>query len=130
MNENNTFEREPLPVFEAPQEAYAPMTQQNTEAENTIRELADSAFAKGLAATIISPLPIASLIAVILSAIGLKAVSRARELAAAHNLSAGGKSVAGKVLSIVGLVTGLVFTAIWGFYFLAIVALVVGKLNY
>ena len=89
----------------------------NERAAFEVKELADSAFGKCLASTIISGLPVSSIIAIILGASGLKAANKATEIAVANKMFAGGKNIAAKILGKIGLITGIVMTAFWTTYF-------------
>ena len=85
---------------------------------------ADSAFSKGLAATIMAWFPVTSIIAIIMGSQSLSAVGIAQSLAASCGTSAGGKCVAGKILGKIGKIGGIVMTAFWGFYILLIAAII------
>ena len=93
-----------------------------TESAQPVRDpmidsYAETAFNKGLAAAIMSEFPVASIIAIFMGAKGEKAAKDAEELAKSCGVSAGGKCIAGKVLSKVGKIVGIVMTAFWGIYF-------------
>ncbi len=93
-----------------------------TESAQPVRDpmidsYAETAFNKGLAAAIMSEFPVASIIAIFMGAKGEAAAKDAEELAKSCGVSAGGKCIAGKVLSKVGKIVGIVMTAFWGVYF-------------
>lgn len=93
-----------------------------TESAQPVRDpmidsYAETAFNKGLAAAIMSEFPVASIIAIFMGAKGEAAAKDAEELAKSCGVSAGGKCIAGKVLSKVGKIVGIVMTAFWGAYF-------------
>ena len=89
---------------------------QDNRAEMEARGYADAAFGKTLASVILTGFPVGSIIAIILGAIGLKAVKRAEEIAANYGVSAGGKKVAAKIMGKIGLISGIVMTGVWTFY--------------
>ena len=89
-----------------------------------IDSYADSAFGKGLGATIMAWFPVASIIAIITGSKALSAVEAAQTLAASCGTSAGGKCVAAKILGKIGKIGGIVMTAFWGFYILLIAAII------
>lgn len=86
--------------------------------------LAGSGFGKALAAVIMAWFPITSIISIILGAIGLKAVNKARALAENCGVSAGGKTVAGKIMGLIGLIGGIFMTAIYLLYFIIVAAII------
>lgn len=85
--------------------------------------LVDSAFGKGLAATIMCGFPIASIIAIVMGSMGLGLVEQAKTLAAQRGVKPGGKNVAANVLGKIGKIAGIVMTCWWAFYFIFIVFL-------
>ena len=96
----------------------------NEQAEAEVAKLAKSAFGKCLAAVILAWWPVASVIAIILGSIGLKAAKKATALAEANNISAGGKNIAAKITGKIGLIGGIVMTVFWLFYIVIIVAII------
>lgn len=97
---------------------------QKLPAHPQVVSLANSAFAKGLAAAIMAEFPIVSIIAIIL---GFKAKStsqQASNLAMQYNCEFPGKGVAGKILGLIGGIVGIVMTVIWVIYFVALGALI------
>ncbi len=123
-------EREPLPTFEfsgenttisAPVlEVEQPRVQHEPKVEKTtppeVKKLADSAFGKALASLICSAFPVASFIAIFLAASGLSKSKKASKLAENYGVSAGGKNIAARIMSIIGLVESISMTAFWAFY--------------
>ena len=66
-------QREPLPTMDYP--GYTPVVEQpRPQNYSQVTESANSAFGKGLAATIMAEFPVASLIAIFMGAAGLKKV--------------------------------------------------------
>ena len=90
---------------------------QQQSGEYRIKQLADSAFGKGLASVIMSGFPIVSIFAIFMAIAGKKASNEADALAKTMNVSAGGKNIAARILSIIGLVESIVCTCIYAFYF-------------
>lgn len=89
-----------------------------------LKALADSAFSKGLAAAIMGPWPVTSIIAIIMGSIAKNKVKEADNLAAQHGTKAPGKRTAAKILGNVGFGVGIGFTIFWVFYFFLIIGLV------
>ena len=104
--------------------------EQNLQQQDTlnVQELVDSAFAKGLAATILVWFPITSIIAIFLAAASKRASKEAVRLATALGIEVGGKNIAAKVLNTVGLISGIIMTCFWGLYFLFIAIMIIGML--
>ncbi len=75
--------------------------------------LVESAFSTGLAATIMAQFPVASIIAIFKGRQAGKLVTDAENLAAQYGTKAGGKKIAAKVLSKVGFISGIYYTALW-----------------
>ena len=146
MEQNNFYEqpntngqeREPLPQydFSGQQPTYQqpmyqqPMYQQPVYQQppqdmytREIGECADSAFGKGLAATIMAWFPVTSIIAIILGSGSVNLVEKAQELAARCGISAGGKCVAAKILGKIGKIGGIVMTIFWGVYIFLLVSI-------
>lgn len=80
-----------------------------------VAELTGKSFSQGLAATIMAQFPITCYIAIFMGIAGMKKAKRAKALAAENGINAGGKSTAGKILSIVGLAYGAYMSAVWTF---------------
>ena len=117
-------QREPLPTMDYP--GYTPVVEQpRPQNYSQVTESANSAFGKGLAATIMAEFPVASLIAIFMGAAGLKKVKQTNEMAAYYGIKAPGKNIAAKVLSMIGL--RLPITIRIGF-FAALLSAVVGIL--
>ena len=109
-------QREPLPTMDYP--GYTPVVEQpRPQNYSQVTESANSAFGKGLAATIMAEFPVTSLIAIFMGAAGLKKVKQTNEMAAYYGIKAPGKNIAAKVLSMIGLITGIAMTAFWSLYF-------------
>ena len=89
-----------------------------------ITECADSAFGKGLAATIMAWFPIVSIVAIAMGSSGLNLVEQAQVIAAQYGAEAGGKATAAKILSKIGKIAGIVMTIFWAFYFFLIFAII------
>ena len=81
--------------------------------QEEIASLANSAFGKGLAATIMANFPITCYISIFMGLAGLKKAKKAAALAEENGLSAGGKNTAGKILSIIGLAYGAYMSLTW-----------------
>lgn len=113
-NETNVAVEEAAEVVAeiAPRTAYEPEVDLEP-VRNEIAGLADSAFGKGLAATIMANFPIACYIAIFMGLAGLKKAKKANALAEENGLSAGGKNKAGKILSIIGLAYGGYMSLTW-----------------
>ena len=118
--------REPLPTlnFSAQPPVFTQTAESHSGSNPEVDACAGSAFGKSLAAAIMAWFPICSIIAIILGSGGLKMVKRANELAAHYGVSAGGKTVAAKVLGMVGKIAGIVMTVIYSIYFVVIVGLI------
>lgn len=131
--ENNAPEtREPLPTWNSPEnfqaQPFSPEAAPQAQSSAELEDLVGSAFGKSLASVIIAGFPISSIIAIILSCSGQSKLKAAQELAARMGVSAGGKAVAAKVLGIIGKIAGIVCTAIYGLYFLTILAVIINAL--
>ena len=110
------------PVY--PQPMYPYPTQPRPENVPGLKALADSAFSKGLAAAIMGPWPVTSIIAIIMGSMAKKKVKEADNLAAQHGTKAPGKRTAAKVLGNVGFGVGIGMTIFWAFYIILIIAIV------
>lgn len=109
MNENNygTYQADTNP-------AYVPVTQNQL----SVKDYADAAFSKALAAAIMCEFPIASIIAIIFGSKGLHFAEAAKRLAAEQGIEPGGKVTAAVILGKIGKIAGIVMTAFWGVYLL------------
>lgn len=129
-NQNFNNEREPLPTFNAepdftavpnfeavtasaPEPTPAPAA---PERDPAIDILAGNAFGKGLAAVIMADFPVASIIAIFTGLKGLRYAKNASALAESQGVQVGGKGIAGRILSTIGLIMGCAMTAFWAFY--------------
>lgn len=106
------------PVYQAPI--------QQPASHPVVDESAASAFGKSLAAVIMCSFPITSLIAIFMGSAGLSGVKATNELAARYGIklsgTAQGKTIAARIMGIVGLATGIFMTLFWTFYFIVIIA--------
>lgn len=95
--------------------------------ENTAEKdaLAGSAFKFGLMGLIFSCTGFLSLIGIILSAVGL---GKAGKFSRIYK-SLQGRAIAGKILSIIGLVEGILVTVILFFYFIFVILLVMSEMG-
>lgn len=82
-------------------------------AAHEVATLVEKGFGKALAAAIMSGFPITSIIAIFMGSHALKAVNRARALARQQGISAGGKCIAARALSIYGIAWGAYMTLIY-----------------
>ena len=93
-----------------------------------IPELADSAFSKALASTIMCAFPITSIISIFLGAKALKLTRKIDKLAAEYGKTVGGKKTAAKILANIGKGFGIGMTIFWGLYIFIIVMAVMASL--
>lgn len=114
------------------QMGYQQNTQQNNQIDAMsipqIAEPVNSAFGKGLAATIMGWFPITSIIAIFLGCGALKNVKEANAIAANYGIQTIGKNVAAKVLGMIGKIVGIVYTVIWGLYFVGIFFMILASI--
>lgn len=93
----------------------------------SLEKEADEAFSKSLAAAIMAQFPIASIIAIIFAVKGRNLVNALFNKAEALGVSAGGKGIAAKILSIAGLISSIVNTALYALlgviFFIYIIAI-------
>ena len=89
-----------------------------------VNSLTESAFGKGLAATIMCWFPIASIIAIFFGSTALNLAARARGLATQYGINVGGKNTAANVLGKIGKIAGIIMTVFWGLYIFFIAAIV------
>ena len=82
-------------------------------AAHEVAVLGEKGFGKALAAAIMSGFPITSIIAIFMGRTALKTVNRARDLARRQGISAGGKCIAARALSIYGIASGAYMTLIY-----------------
>ncbi len=128
-NQNFNNEREPLPTFNAEPdftavpnfEAVTASAPEPTPAaparDPAIDILAGNAFGKGLAAVIMAEFPVVSIIAIFTGLKGLRYAKNASALAESQGVSVGGKGIAGRILSTIGLIMGCAMTAFYVMYF-------------
>lgn len=147
FNEQNTYAQNPAPqqeqvpftepapqqpVYQQPYQAYPQYSSPRPEDVPGLQSMVESAFGKGLASTIMSPFPIASIIAIIMGAKAKGQVSEADRLAAQYGTKAPGKRTAAKILGNIGFGLGIGMTVFWVimiFYIILIVALI-AETNY
>ena len=101
--------------------------QQNPYAEQEVANYANSSFKKGLAALIMASFPVTSIISIFMGSGAIKRSKRASELASQYGVSAGGKSIAGKIMGIIGLIEGIFMTIWWPIY---IILMALSEFNY
>lgn len=102
---------------EVPAATVAADTQQNSAAAAENNSMVNSAFGKGLAATILAWFPITSIIAIFLGGSATKLVAKLRDHATANGIKPGGKNIAAKILGMVGKIGGIAMTIFWVIYF-------------
>ena len=90
--------------------------QQNNNAYYQLHDAVETAFSKGLAATIMSQFPIVSIIAIFFGSTALKNQKYACELGSYYGMEVPGKNTAAKVLGKIGLICGIAYTAFWALY--------------
>jgi len=116
------------PVYaSAPAEPVRPVyTETSKPAEHPEKAEADAkieaTFGKALAATICAAFPIASIVAIVLGKQALDAWVEASDAAKRGGFRLTGKSVAVRVLGLVGKIGGIVMTAFWAIYFIVLIA--------
>ncbi len=133
MDNNNYQTQFQQPQFEqpsqAPQSSYPDYQQppQPNILSPDIQQRIDNVFGKALAATIMSEFPIASIIAIFFGNNALKEVNYLIEICKSMGVRLPGKLVAGRILALVGKISGIVCTCIYGslavfytFYFIFI----------
>ena len=120
------YQQYPQYAYGQQQPTYAAPAQQS-EMPPAVVESADSAFRKSLTSVIMSLFPITSIIAIFMGSAGLNGVKATNELAARFGLKLGGtangKTIAARIMGIVGLASGIFFTLFYSFYFLVIIAM-------
>ena len=119
------------PAYPYPPQPVYPYTPQTRPQDVPgLTNMVQSAFKKGLASTITSIFPIASIVGIILGASAKKSVKEADRLAAQYGTKAPGKRTAAKVLGNVGFGLGIGMTIFWLFYIILIIALLSATTNY
>lgn len=116
--DQNINSKEPLPTMDYPTEV--PSFEQKLPdyaVQARLSSLTDSAFGKGLAATIMAEIPIASIISIFMGNASLKLAKQATEYAAEHGTTTGGKNTAAKILGNIGKWLGLASTIAYGLFF-------------
>lgn len=124
MNQNDFNNNQPFNSTDpSGYSAYNTPYQQTPARNPQIDSYVDSAFSKGLAATIMAWFPITSIIAIIMGGKALTAEQTAQTLAASSGTSAGGKCVAAKILGKIGKIGGIAMTVFWAVYILLIIGI-------
>ena len=104
---------------------YAQQPVQNEDpraaAANYVEQMAGSVFGKALASMILSQFPITSVIAIILGASANSALNEIKKVAEGYGIKGGGKYMASRVLSKIGLFSGIAMTVFWTIYILYLV---------
>ena len=95
--------------------------QQVHDPRQEIASCVESAFGKGLAATIMAWFPVTSIISIFLGHSALSLNAQAQELGTYYGVEVPGKNIAAKVLGKVGKIGGIAMTAFYAFYFFYII---------
>ncbi|MBP3413713.1 MAG: hypothetical protein J6L81_00750 [Clostridia bacterium] len=128
--ENVTTTEQPAEQLAEVPAATAPAdTQQNSAAATENHSMVNSAFGKGLAATILAWFPITSIIAIFLGGSATKLVKKLRDHATANGIKPSGKNIAAKILGMVGKIGGIAMTIFWVIYFAIMAVTVIMILN-
>ena len=110
--------REPLPTMDFTE--HPPVFEQASYADPAqqaeVEEVVSGAFSKGLASVIMAWFPFVSILAIIFGIISKRQVKKANDLAARYGISAGGRNIAAKVMSTIGIIAGSVMTGFWVLY--------------
>ena len=114
---NNGYQQNNMP----PQPTYAPTDPQ-------VDALVESAFGKGLAATIMCGFPIASIFAIVCGSSAVNMVEQARQMAAQRGVRPSGKNIAAQVLGKIGKIAGIAMTIFYGVYFLILFFIILAAL--
>ena len=131
MDYNNYQPQYQQPQYEQPQ-YQQPMYQQPIYQQPTqpdilppdIQQMVDSVFGKALASTIMSEIPVASIIAFFFGNNAFKTTNEIVEICVARGIRVPGKLKAARILSRIGKFAGLGFSIFWGCYFGFILAYV------
>lgn len=133
MNNNienvTTTEQPAEQLAEVPAATVPADTQQNSAAATENHSMVNSAFGKGLAATILAWFPITSIIAIFLGGSATKLVKKLRDHATANGIKPSGKNIAAKILGMVGKIGGIAMTIFWVIYFAIMAVTVIMILN-
>ena len=109
------------PVYQQPyypqQPVYQPPAAPYPQAEQVPnwQECEASSFKKALTSVILSTIPIGSIISIVMGAKGRSIAERAISYAKRHSIPVSGKTKAAAIMAKAGMITGIVFTAIYGF---------------
>ncbi len=111
----------------------APIEQETTDTQ--MKTLVEGTFGKALASVIMAQFPIASIIAIFTGRKASKMVAQIDELAAETGIAPGGKRTASKIMSLVGFISGIYYTAFYAmfgtlylFYFIALFIMMLTQL--
>ena len=99
-----------------------------TTPDPQVDALVESAFGKGLAATIMCGFPIASIISISFGSTAIGMVDQARQMAAQRGVNISGKNIAAQILGKIGKIAGIVMTAFWAVYFLILFSIILAAL--
>ena len=125
--------REPLPTmnFSEQPPVFAQASYVDPAQQAEVDEVVSGAFSKGLASVIMAWFPVASILAIVFGIISKRRVNQADALSAKYGISAGGRNIAAKVMSIIGIIAGSVMTGFWAFYgvFIVLYALLIFSLE-
>lgn len=87
-------------------------------------QLINSAFIKGIIAAALCEIPFAGIASIILGRIGLNQLKQGLAMAQANGEVVSGKRIPAKILGMIGFIGGIVMTAVWGLYFIIIIAVI------
>ena len=121
MYENNNGYYQPNQGTVPPQQPYQPYVAADPEVEACV----ESAFSKGLAATIMSGFPVASIIAISFGSTAVNLAERAKYIATQRGTRPGGKNSAANILGKVGKYVGIAMTIFWGVYLLLLFSIII-----
>lgn len=96
-----------------PDNTYELTAFQDETTDAQLHTLVDNAFSKSLGSVIMAQFPIASIIAIFSGKKASKMVAQIDELAAQTGKNPGGKRMAAKIMSLVGLISGIYYTAFY-----------------
>lgn len=88
----------------------------NEDRSAEMKQLVDNAFGKSLSSVIMAQFPIASIIAIFYGKKASKMVTKIDELAAKTGENAGGKRIAAKIMSLIGFISGIYYTAFYALF--------------
>lgn len=117
MDNNNYQPQFQQPQFEQQPTYQQPVYQQPPQPDflpPDIQQMVDSVFGKALAATIMCEFPIASIIAIFFGNNALKEIITLMDICKSMGIRLPGKLIAGRILALVGKISGIVCTCIYG----------------